>query len=546
MADTEVHSDPLTLPGVLRDTAARRPDQEALIDGPVRLTYAQLREAVDRFAQALLARGVRPGDRIGLWGPNQWQWVVAALGIQSTGAILVPVNTRFKGAEAQYVLRRSGAIALVAAHRFLQNDYVRMLAELPAAGPCADAGHAEAPEPLVPSLPAIHTIIAFDTYPGSGVLDWADFDALADDIPRQRVDERIAGIAPDDVADILFTSGTTGAPKGVMTTQVANVVVDRGWADLVGLLPDDRYLLVNPLFHSFGYRAGLIACLLRGATIVLQAVFDVEETIHIVQTEHISVFPGAPAIYTSILDHPGRAGRRLSSVRLVVTGAAVVPVALIERMKSELGFATIITAYGQTETCGTATVCPPDAPIEKIASTSGRAIPGTSLRISGPDGSELPTGEAGEILVRGANVMKGYWQDPAATAAAITPEGWLHTGDVGFLDADGYLTITDRIKDMFTVGGFNVYPAEVEQILVRHPAVSDCAVVGVPDARLGDVGRAYVTLRDGATVTGEELHTWAREQMANFKVPRSFQILPQLPRNAAGKVQKFRLTDVGE
>jgi acyl-CoA synthetase (AMP-forming)/AMP-acid ligase II len=292
---------------------------------------------------------------------------------------------------------------------------------------------------------------------------------------------------------------------------------------------------VNPFFHTFGYKAGLLACLLRGATVVPQAVFDVATTLRLVAAERITVLPGPPALYVSLLDHPDRDRYDLSSLRVAVTGAAVVPVALVERMRAELAFRTVLTAYGLTECGGTATMCRPEDDAVTVATTSGRAIPGVEVRVVGR------AGEPGEVLLRGYGVMRGYFEDEAATKSTVDPDGWLHTGDVGVLDARGYLRITDRLKDMYIVGGFNVYPAEVEQVLARHPGVAEAAVVGVPDARLGEVGRAFVVARPGASPDPAELVGFCRERLANYKVPRSVVLVDSLPRNAGGKVVKSAL-----
>jgi len=339
---------------------------------------------------------------------------------------------------------------------------------------------------------------------------------------------------------MFFTSGTTGRPKGVMTTHGQNIRVYTAWADGVGLRPGDRYLVINPMFHTFGYKAGLLACLIRGATIISQPVFDAAEAIRLIGREQVTVLPGPPTLYASLLDHPARAGQDLSSLRLAVTGAAVVPVTLVERMRAEL-FREVVIAYGLTESCGTVTVGDPHADPRTACRTVGRAIEGTEVIIGGPGGAPVPPGSSGEVLVRGYHVMRGYFEDQEATAAALDPAGWLHTGDIGTLDADGNLRITDRLKDMFVVGGFNAYPAEIEQVIARHEKVAEAAVVGVADARLGEVGRAFIVPRPGATVTEAEIITFCRQRLANFKVPRSVKVVAALPRNASGKVVKSEL-----
>jgi acyl-CoA synthetase (AMP-forming)/AMP-acid ligase II len=297
-------------------------------------------------------------------------------------------------------------------------------------------------------------------------------------------------------------------------------------------------LVVSPFFHTFGYKAGLLACLLKRATLLPVQVFDVEQTLGLIQREQASVIPGAPTLYATLLEHPTLSSYDLSSVRLAVTGASVVPTELIRRMRDELGFASVLTAYGLTESCGYATGCRPGDPDDVVSLTSGRAIPDVEVVVADAEGAPVPVGEPGEVLVRGYNVMVGYWEDPEATAAAVDADGWLHTGDVGILDAAGNLRITDRLKDMYVVGGFNAYPAEVEQVLVRHGTVSEAAVVGIPDERLGEVGKAYVVARAGAVVDGDALVAWCTERLAGYKVPRVVELVEALPRNATGKVDK--------
>jgi acyl-CoA synthetase (AMP-forming)/AMP-acid ligase II len=380
---------------------------------------------------------------------------------------------------------------------------------------------------------------------GATVVAWDDFlaagasagDGHADD----EVDRRMAALTADHLSDIMFTSGTTGAPKGVMATHGQSVRAYAEWARLVGLGRGDRYLVISPFFHSFGYKAGIVSSLLTGATIVPQAVFDVPEAMRNVVDHQITALPGPPAIYQTILNHPDLATFDLSSLRLAVTGAAAVPVSLVERMKTDLGFEVVLTAYGLTEATGFVTACRAEDDAETIATTSGRAIEDVEVRIVDDDGNTLAAGEAGEIVVRGYNVMSGYFEDPEQTAAAVDADGWLHTGDVGTLDERGYIRITDRKKDMYIVGGFNAYPAEIESVLTAHDDVAQVAVVGVPDERLGEVGMAFVVPTTGRTVDPEGLVAWARERMANYKVPRHVRVVEALPLNPAGKVLKFEL-----
>ncbi|MCC5952770.1 MAG: fatty acid--CoA ligase family protein [Acidimicrobiia bacterium] len=495
---------------------------EALVDGELRLTFAELAAEVDRAARGLIGSGIQPGDRVAIWAPNCAEWAIAALGIHTAGAVLIPLNTRFKGPEATDILRRSGARLLLCVTDFLDTDYVALLGDRTA-------------------LPDLAEICALRGGTGGANLSWEALLARAQDVDPDAAHRRAAALAGTDICDILFTSGTTGAPKGAMLRHGASVRAFDDWASVVGLTHGDRYLIVNPFFHAFGLKAGILACLAKGATIIPHPVFDVPSVMARVAAERVTMLPGPPAIYQTILDHPDLGEYDLSSLRLAVTGAATVPVELIRRMRSELTFRTIVTGYGLTEATGIATMCRHDDDLETIATTAGRAIPDVEVRVVDDEGGEVARGEPGEVVLRGYNVMAGYLDDPEATAATIDADGWLHTGDIGVMDEAGNVRITDRRKDMYIVGGFNAYPAEIEQMMAEHPAVGQVAVVGIPDERLGEVGMAWVVLRPGAEVDEATLVAWCRGRMANYKVPRRVRFVDALPLNASGKVLKFEL-----
>ena len=386
-------------------------------------------------------------------------------------------------------------------------------------------------------------VVVCDGEPLAGARDetWDAFLARGAEVPLAAVREREAQVTPDTVMDLMFTSGTTGRPKGVMTAHGQNLRAAQAWAAIAGVRADDRYLIVNPFFHTFGYKAGWLAALSSGATVLPHLVFQPADVLRRVADDRVSVLPGPPTLYYALLDAPDRATRDLSSLRIAVTGAAAIAPSLIERMRAELGFETVLTGYGLTESCGFATLCRQGDDAQTVAHTSGRPMPEVELRIAGQGGAPLGPDETGEIWVRGYNVMRGYFNQPDATREAIDADGWLHTGDLGCVDANGNLKITDRIKDMFIVGGFNCYPAEIERLLAAHPAIAQVALVGVPDTRLGEVGHAYVVLRPGVHADADELNDWARRNMANYKVPRYFTFVEQLPTSAAGKVLKYRL-----
>jgi acyl-CoA synthetase (AMP-forming)/AMP-acid ligase II len=471
-------------------TADRFGDREAIVDGELRLSFAEMVSRVRRASGAFAEAGVSAGDRVAVWAPNSAEWIIAAFGLLTAGATLVPVNTRFKEAEAFDIITRSGAKMVLAQQGFLGLDFTA-----PAGVPVIDIK--------------------------SGFL------ASGSSAERAGGTGKISG---DDIADIIFTSGTTGRPKGVMMPHTATLRLYAEWNDLAGTREGDRYLIVNPFFHIFGYKAGVIASMIRGMTVYPLPVFDIGRVLSLVEREKITVLPGAPTIYHELLAARRRGGHDMSSLRVAVTGAADIPVDLIRRIRQELPFQSIMTGYGLTE-AGTITASRQGDSLEDIATTAGLPCDGFEVRIA----------DDGEVLARGFAVMKGYFDDPGSTAEAIDADGWLHTGDLGALDTAGRLKIIGRKKDMFIVGGFNAYPAEIEGFLMEHPGVAQAAVIGVPDERMGQAGKAFIVRAAGEPVTEAELTAWAKGKMAGFKVPRSVVFLEALPLNATGKVEKDQL-----
>lgn len=470
-----------TIPEMVLSAADRFGDAEAVVDGPLRITFTELADRIRRAAGAFAAAGVRKGDRVAIWAPNSAEWIIAAFGLLTAGGVLVPVNTRYKSDEATDIVRRSGAKLVLVQKGFLDLDH-----------------SVDVDVPIVDIK--------------------SDFLCSGDPFECE--------IAGEDIADIMYTSGTTGRPKGVMMNHLQTLRMFSEWCDLADLREGDRYLIVNPFFHMFGYKAGVVASMIRGATVLPVPVLDVEDVLDLVEREKVTMLPGPPTLYQSLLSAPRE--RDLSSLRAAVTGSADIPVELIRRVKSELPFETIMTGYGLSEG-GTATASRPGDSFEQIATTVGTPCDGIEVRIA----------DDGEVLIRGYNVMQGYLDDPAATADAIDAEGWLRTGDLGNLDDGGRLRIIGRKKDMFIVGGFNAYPAEIEGFLLEHPDVDQVAVIGVPDERLGQVGKAFVVPK--RPVAAEDLIAWGRERMAGFKAPRFVEFLDALPLNATGKVMKDQL-----
>ena len=546
---------PPTLCALMEESSKRYGDRLAVIDGPWRLSYADLAAQGRTMARALMASGVQAGDRVAVWLPNTAHWLVAALGAHGAGASLVPMNTRYTGYEAADVLRRTGARVLFLPDRFLGQDYLAALMQAASDASASGAAPGAFPPGPVGGLDQLTLAVRVpvgagdqeqvnggDTAPPPGVVTWEHLLARAIQASEESARARAAQVRADDVADIIFTSGTTGAPKGAVSTHRQTIAVAAAWAERAQATDRDVYMIIAPFFHTFGYKAGWVVALLCGATIVPQLTFNIDRVLEQIERERVTMLPGPPTIFQELLAHPRRDQHDLSSLRLVVTGAAMVPVALIERMWTELAIETILTAYGLTEAV-VVTMCLPGDDAQTISGTCGCAAADFEIRIAGADGQELGPGDDGEVQLRGPNVMVGYLDDPAATRAAIEPDGWLHTGDIGHLDERGYLTITDRLKDMFTVGGFNVYPAEVENAIMRLDSVIDCAVVGKPDERLGEVGLAFVVTRPGSGLSTQDVIAHCRERLANFKVPREVVFVGQLPRNAGGKVLKRELRE---
>jgi len=502
-----------TIPQILVETATSQPDALAIQDGDWTLTYAGLLAETLKAASASKAMGFSNGDRFAIWAPNCAEWIISALAGQGLGGVLVPLNTRYKGGEAADILRRSNCKFLFTVDGFLGHDYPAML-----------AGE---------DLPDLQEIIVLrgPGDPFKEFLAMSNGDVSASDF---------LAVKPDAMSDIIYTSGTTGAPKGAMSCHGQNIDVFISFTDAIGMNAQDRYLIVNPFFHSFGYKAGWLSCLIKGAAIYPLAVFKPTDVMRQIERDKITVMPGAPTIFQTLLSAPDRADFDITSLRVATTGATTIPVDLIRKMHEDLGIDNVYSAYGLTESCGVVSLCEKGDDFTTIATTCGRPLPGTELKLVDDNGKAVAAGEEGEIWVRGFHVMQGYLDDPKETAEAITSDGWLKTGDIGTQDENGYIKITDRKKDMVIVGGFNCYPAEIEQSLLKHENIMDVAVCGAPDDRLGEVTHAFIVSNE-ASLSKDNIIEWAREHMANYKVPRNVTFMETLPRNASGKVQKFLL-----
>ena len=513
------------IPKIVEHAAARYGEKPFCIaeDGAV-TSFAAFARRVAGFGAELLDTGVRKGDRVAVLAPNSVEWIVAATAVMSIGAIMVPINTRFKGPEIRYVLEKARTCVVCTVGSFLGTDY-------PATIIAAAGGPGEG-RPAA-DLPHLLKIIELDRsgFAPEQISDTARaaFAAAAD------------AVTADTTADILFTSGTTGSPKGAMHSHAQGLWMAGLWNESNDVTDADRTAVVNPFFHSFGYRSGWVSALTAGMTLYPLATFDAGALLALIERERITQLSGAPTVFFSLMQHPDFEKRDISSLRSGHTGGAKTPPDIIRAGYDRLGFDIFLTSFGQTEATAMISTNRAGDPIEAIVTTVGRPIPLEEWRIVDEQGRDMPQGESGELLVRGPNVMQGYFEDPEQTAATIDADGWLHTGDVAAMDEEGRLRILDRIKDIVIVGGFNAYPVEIEIMLGQHPALAEVAVIGLPDERMGEVTAACVVPKPGHGLTLAELTEWARERMANYKVPRHLFVLDDMPRTPLGKIQKFEL-----
>ncbi|MEI4509416.1 AMP-binding protein [Sphingopyxis sp. CCNWLW253] len=517
-----------TIPALLRDAARRFGDRAALssqADGPI--SYRELDRQADLVTRALMADGALPGDRAAIWAPNMWEWVAAAVGIQRAGGVMVPLNTRLKGNEVADIVRRGGINRLFLIGTFLDRSYPKMLRDEP-----------------MPGLKRRIILRAAPGEAGPGEQGWDDFLEKAAETDEAALAEREAGVTPASIADIMFTSGTTGTPKGAVFDHRRSLGGGRAWAEISGQTPDDRYCVFGPFSHNASYKAGWVAGLMTGSTIYWPEAYDAVSILDLIANNRISVMPAPPTVFQEVMNHPNWQDWDISSYRFLSTGATVVPIELMKQLRRETAIEVISTGYGMTECCGSATHTRPDDPLERVAFTVGTPITGTEIMIAGSDGRPAEAGAQGEVLIRDDKLLIQYLDNPEASASAFDADGWLRSGDVGFLDTDGYLKLTDRLKDMYIVGGFNVYPAEIEKQLSGLPGIYQSAIVGVPDQRLGEVGHAFIVRAPGSTVTSDEIVAWSKVNLANYKVPRGVTFVDALPMNSTGKVIKFALREM--
>jgi fatty-acyl-CoA synthase len=524
--------------GVHFDKAAMRwPDAEALVvrHQNIRWTYSELQQQVDAMAAGLLALGLQPGDRVGIWSPNNAEWVVTQFATAKAGLILVNINPAYRLAELEYALSKVGCKALITAASFKTSDYVGMLRNLAPKIDTCKAGDLQAA-----TLPDLHTLICIDETSHPGMFRFADVPGMAGAADRQRI-VQLAGILQfDDPINIQFTSGTTGTPKGAALTH--HNILNNGYfvAEAMRLTEHDRVCIPVPLYHCFGMVLGNLACMTHGAAMVFPgAGFEPLSVLQTVEAERCTALYGVPTMFIAELDHPEFKRFDLHSLRTGIMAGAPCPIEVMKRVTQDMHMTQVTIAYGMTETSPVSFQSAVDDPIERRVTTVGRVHPHIEAKIVDDEGRIVPPGVAGELLTRGYCVMHGYWNDDERTAEAIDDAGWMHTGDLATIDEAGYGNIVGRIKDMVIRGGENLYPREIEEFLYRHPKIQDVQVFGVPDPRFGEELCAWVMLREGESATPEEIKEFCRGQIAHYKIPRYIKFVTEFPMTVTGKIQKF-------
>lgn len=507
----------------LRRTQERFPDNDALVvrSQGFRATYRELWERTTRIARALLARGIQRGDRIGVWSPNRFEWVVLQFATARVGAVLVNVNPAYKTAELEYVLNQSGARLLFLARVFRTSDYVKMLAE------------------VRPRCPALAEAIVLDD-------GWTELETTAPVASREALAEREAELQFDDPINIQYTSGTTGAPKGATLSH--HNILNNGFfvGETMKLTEGDRVCIPVPFYHCFGMVLGNMACTTHGAAMIIPGeAFDPLAVLETVAAEKCTALHGVPTMFIGELDHPRFADFDLSTLRTGIMAGSPCPIEVMKAVVSRMHMRDVTICYGMTETSPVSTQTGPADPLDKRVGTVGRVHPHVEVKVVAPEsGAILPRGDRGELCTRGYSVMLGYWGDEKATALAVDRAGWMHTGDLATMDDEGYVNIVGRIKDMVIRGGENIYPREVEEFLHTHPSISEAQVIGVPSTKYGEELMAWVRLREGVALSAGDLTAFCTGKIATYKIPRYWKVVTEFPMTVTGKVQKFRMREI--
>lgn len=530
-----------TLGDQIDKTAARYPDHEAIIFNEQRISYGELRERVNKLAKGLLALGVQKGDKVALWLSNCPEFIYAKFAIAKIGAVMVPLNTRYKSHEIEYILGHSDSTTLIMMDNFLGINFIRLIQEM-----LPDTSDSEAGRLHSDKLPMLRNVICIGNEKYDGVMRLTDvMESRSEEVKSEDLKKRQTSLDQHDIVNLPYTAGTTGFPKGVMLTHYSILRHMNNNADLLGIDDKDRFIVYLPLFHVFGCIVNVVMAILRGSCLILQEYFDAGESLRLIEKERATVIMGVPTTYAMQLGHTGFKKFDLSSLRKGEIGASTIPAELVKEIINKMGVKGLMSGYGMTEASSTISGTTMGDPIEIIATTVGKPFPETEMKIVNPKtGEVVPAGKEGEICVRGFHIMKGYYKDQEATAKAIDKDGWLHTGDLGVMLENGYFKFVGRLKEIYITGGFNVYPSEVENFLFTSPKIRQAYVIGVPDKIMGEVGMAFVEVKEGVSCTKEEIINYCRGKIANFKIPKFIEFVREFPMTSSGKIQKFRLKEI--
>ena len=530
-----------TIGGYFDEMVQDHPDNPALIvrHQGVSWTYRELQARVDQLASGLLALNVRPGDRVGIWGPNSSEWVLVQLATAKIGAVMVCINPAYRLYELEYALNKVSCSVLICDVQFKTSDYLGMITTLAPELALSRQDHLQAEK-----LPHLQHVVRMGSEHTPGMHNFDDVCHMGGAVELELLQALQKQLKPDDAINIQFTSGTTGNPKGA-TLSHCNILNNgflTGFA--MQLTPKDKLCIPVPLYHCFGMVMSVLACVSHGATMVFPGPsFDPEETLRTVEEESCTALHGVPTMFINELDHPKFADFNLSSLRTGIMAGAPCPVEVMKRVISEMHMERVLIAYGQTELSPINHITRPDDSLTRRTETVGRAMPWVEIKIVDQDGRVVPVGEKGEICTRGYSVMQGYWDDPVKTAETIDPSGWLHSGDLATMDDCGYVKIVGRIKDMIIRGGENIYPREVEEFLYQHPAISEVQVFGIPDTKMGEEVCAWIQLNAGHTLTEQDVKNYCADQITHFKVPRHIRFVTEYPMTVTGKIQKFVMSE---
>ena len=532
----------VTVGRLLEEVARKQPSHEAVVypDRGLRYTYQQFDDLCRQVAKGFMKLGIERGEHVAIWSTNMPEWLTSQFATGKMGAVLVTVNTNYRTAELEYLLKQSDSTTIVLMDEFRGASYTEMLYEIIPELKTAEPGKLQSKK-----LPHLKNVVFLGDERKPGMYTWADLLEMGDQVTDAELNERMGSLEPDDVINMQYTSGTTGFPKGVMLTHNNLVNNAINIAECMNLTANDRMCIPVPFFHCFGCVLGTMACVTVGATMVPVQEFDPKQVLQAVQDEKCTALHGVPTMFIAELNDKDFEKYNLSSLRTGIMAGSNCPIEVMKAVIERMGASEITIAYGQTESSPVITQTRVNDSLERRVETVGRALPNVEVKIVEPGTEkEVPRGVQGELCTRGYHVMKGYYKNPDATSAAISEDGWLHTGDLAVMDEEGYCRITGRLKDMIIRGGENVYPREIEEFLYQHPKVLDVQVVGVPDPKFGEEVSAWIVLKEGESATSDEIRNYCKGKISRHKIPRYIEFVSEYPMTASGKIQKFKLREI--